>query len=442
MEITKRFDLNEDGATKLVESTIKKHDINVSIDEARKKMTGGGLLKSLATNERGSEKRMQDTFDFFRAAISNDGDMMERISRRMWKDAPNLVNEGKMTEAEFKTLAPWNETTNSAGGYNVPPEYAADLARNLGKYGYARKYFKHWGMKSNKLNIPGLLTKPSVSVYAENSAIAASKPVEDQTVLTAKKIASIFPITNEALDDSNIEVYAVMIDIFTEQFQIAEDQSAFQNLNTNWNGLLWYGAGTITSGVAANGALAISRTNVSTGGKTTYPQIGDAAGATDNWNDLLYMMQALPSALYGEGKFFMDQYVAIALFSMRDSQNRFIADIVNGLNYQMGLDGQPKIYFKGYEIVVIPSSIMLNANTTPYDASAHVSTPYTVFCSPNRAWVTMGMRGGFVMDTLREATLDVVSLAANDLQALRMKERVAFATARPDTIVVLRTDAS
>lgn len=433
-----RFDTPEHA----VGSLMRKSTPDKIIEDARKEMMGGkGLMKSLAMQpgNQDGDRRLKKIFEFFQAALEGDEAYLFRSHKNRDAEAQELVNQGLISIAEFKALAPWNETTNSAGGYNVPNEFAADLARNLGKYGFARRYFRNWGMKSNKTNIPGLLTKPTVAVYAENATIAASKPVEDNTLLTAKKIASIFPVTNEALEDSNIDVYAAMIDIFTEQFQISEDQSAFQNSNTNWNGLLWYGAGTITSGVAANGARAYSRINNSAGGKTTFPQFGDALAANglDNWGDLLLMLTGQPSALFQEGKFFIDQNVMVALLSARSTQGLFGVNYDSLIEWNAGPDANWTLSFAGYEIVVLPSGIMIT-----YDASAHVSEPYTAFCNPIRSWTTMGTRGGFVIDTLKEGTLDTVSLAANDLQSLRMKERVAFATARPETVAVLRNDAS
>ncbi len=309
--ITRRFDRPE--LEQIVSSTIVKHSPSKIIDEGRKRM---GPIHSFS---QGKDTEIRKALEYMRAALHGDNEYLSRASRKFQSEAQNLVNDGSITPAEYNTLSPWNETTASAGGYNVPPQYAADIARNLGKYGFARRYFRQWPMASNIVNIPGLLTKPSVAINAENTAIAASKPVEDQTVLTAKKIAAIFATTDEAFEDSNIELYAVMIDIFSEQFGITEDTNAFQNANTNWNGLLWYGAGTITSGIAANGARAYSRKNSSTGGNTGYPQMSDAASTTDAWFDHLLMLQGQPSALFEDGIYFMDQNVLVAMLAMRDS---------------------------------------------------------------------------------------------------------------------------
>lgn len=414
---------------------------------ARNQKFGQGMMNSfLEPQKKENDHKIGRWKEWMHAVNESDTAVLRQLDKEHKARAIDMFNSGKLPE--FNSLAPWLEGTTTAGGYSVPPEYAADIARNIGMYGIARRYFRQYngddpryaGAKSYLVNIPYISAKPTtgVAVVAENSTIAASKPTEGNLQITVKKLAAIWAGTNEFLQDTNIDSYSIMLDIYGEQFQIQEDTGALQNANTNWNGLLWYGAGAITSGIAANGAIAVSRANSSTGGKTGYPQIGDAAAdATDSWADLLFILQQQPSALYAGGMFFMDQNILIALLSMRDTQHRFIADIANGLSFETGLEGQPVIKFRGYPIVCVPSGIMLT-----YDASAHVSTPFTAFCNPQRSWVCMTQRGGFRVDNLREGTIDGTSLAGIDAQALRMIERVGFGTALPFTVTVLRTDAS
>lgn len=433
------FDIHDPQSTadfvaSLVRTTIKKDS---AINEGRKGMFGNGLMKSLSQNEKGAQARAEKVFDFFRALSTGDAYQIGRLSETYASESKSMLDAGSLTPWEFKTLAPANEGTNSAGGYTVPIEWAADLTRNLGKYGFARRYLRPYQMSRKTLDMAGLLTKPSVALVAEGAAIAASKPVLDQLVLTAKKVAAIYPATNELLEDANIDTYAIMLEIYTEQFQIFEDTSAFQNANTNWPGLLWYGAGAITSGIAANGARAYSRTNSTSGGATGYPQMSDAASTTDAWFDHLLMLQGQPSALFEGGKFFIDQNVLVAMLAMRDSNKRFLADLDTSLAPGMGLEGQTILRYRGYEVVPLPSGIMFT-----YDASAHASAPFSVFCNPQRCWAMMGTRGGFFVDQSKDGTVDTVSAFENDLTLWRMKERIAFGVGRPETMAVLRTDAS
>lgn len=433
------FDIHNPESTRdfvasLVRSTIKQDS---AINEGRKGMFGNGLMKSLSQNEKGAQARVEKVFDFFRALSTGSEYQLAKLNEQYAAEAKSLLDAGSLSPYEFKTLAPANEGTNSAGGYTVPIEWAADLTRNLAKYGYARRYARSYQMARKTLDMAGLLTKPTVSLVAEGAAIPASKPVLDQLVLTAKKVAAIYPATNELLEDANIDTYAIMLEIFTEQFQIFEDTSWLQNANTNWPGLLYYGAGAITSGIAANGARAYSRYNSSTGGKTTYPQFGDTLVNTgiDNWGDMLLLQTGQPSALFEKGIYLVDQNVLVALLSARNTQAVFGAG--NLLDWSTGLDGTPKLMFGGYEIVPVPSGVMLT-----YDASAHVSTPFTIFVNPQRAWCMMGIRGGFFVEQSKDGTADTVSAFENDLTLWRMKERIAFGCARPETMAVLRTDAS
>lgn len=435
--VTKYFNLKSPhGGEELVLEALKK--------PSKKVIDGRKGMKGIETKSiLDSEARRRDE-NYFRALMLGDKDFLFRAARKFDGEAKSMLAAGTMTDWEYKTLAPWVEGTPSAGGYNAPPAFAAELARNLGVYGIARKHFRQYGMKSWIENIPNLLTKPTTAWVAENGTIAASKPSEGEFVLTAEKQAAIFAASNESLEDSNIPIWATMQDIFQEQFQIKEDTVALQDDNTVCPGALWYGDGTLAASgdLTANGAIGIARGGSIASGLTGFPKIGDSAGVDDCWGDLLFMLQAQPSALYAGGKFFIDQNVLIAMMSLRDTQNRFIADIVNGITVEIGLEGQPITYFKGYEIVIVPTGIMLNANTQPYVTTTVPSTPFTFFCNPTKSWLTMGQRGGFRVDMLREGTLDAVSMAASDLQAMRMVERVAFGCALPYTMIVLRTSAT
>lgn len=433
-DLTKPMD--NEQITSLVTSLIARKNV---IDNNRNTAFGktGGLMKGLLSNNTKAESDMKRSFDWFMAVANDDKAYLQKANDQYRIDWIEAYNNDELSRTEFKTLAPANEGTNSAGGYNVPLPFATELSRNLGNYGYARKYFRIMPMDRKSLAIAGLKTKPTVAVYAENAAIGASKPVLDQLVLTRGKLASIYAASNEYLEDANIDVLAAMIEIFAEQFGIAEDTNAFQNATTTWPGLLYYGAGTITSGIAANGAIAISRLANSAGGATSYPQNGDATAAKDLWTDMLNMMAQQPSALFQGAMFFMPQEVLIALLSMRDSSYRFIANLDMGLEIGTGLDGQPQLQYRGYPIVCVPSGIMIT-----YDASAHVSSPFMAFCNPMRSWVCMGQRDGFTVDMSISGTNDTVNAFTNDLKLFRMKESIAFGCGRPETVTTLRTDAS
>jgi hypothetical protein len=108
-----------------------------------------------------------------------------------------------------------------------------------------------------------------------------------------------------------------------------------------------------------------------------------------------------------------------------------------GIDLVTGLDGQGKLVFNGYDIVVLPSNIMVT-----YSTSAAPSTPFCCLTNPMRSWSCMGIRGGFEVDMSTDATVDNISLFTNDAKGFRMKERVGFGTGRPDTTVVLRTSAT
>lgn len=425
---------------------------NNALENARKRQTKvPGLLKGLMEGSQQADRDMQLGQAWLQAMAEGDVQYLKTAQKQYVTDLIDGYNSGTISRHEFKslapvgddadlvlkTLSPANEGTNSAGGYNIPTPLATEIMRNLGDFSLARKLYRPFAMTSVTQGISGILTKPSVAVYGENTQIAATKPVWDKLTLTAKKIACIYPATNEYLDDANIDAVANMVELVGEQLGIAETQNAFQNANTNWNGLLWYGAGTITSGVAANGAYAVYRSGASNGGKTGYPQIGDTIGSTDLWSDMARMLTAIPNPYFKDAVFLVDQNILVAALALRTSQGQFVSNFISQLNVQTGLNGEVDLYYMGYKVIPVPSTMMLT-----YDASAHADTPFLVFCNPTRAWAVMGQRGGFTMDVSISATADSRSAFEYDLKLFRFKERVAFGVGRPDSVIVLRTDAT
>jgi HK97 family phage major capsid protein len=258
-------------------------------------------------------------------------------------------------------------------------------------------------------------------------------------LLTAEKVAAIYPASNEYLADANIDVLAAIIEIFGEQFGIQEDTMGISDQDTVGVGMLYYGDGTLAGqgDITANGAIGQFRGQSSSSGKTSFPQMGDAAGTLDFWLDLLTFFNSQPSALFQGGQIWLPQEVVTALLSMRDSNHRPLANLDMGFDLTTGLDGQPQLTFQMYPVIVVPSGIMIT-----YSTSASASTPFACMLNPMRAWMCMGIRGGFEVDMSISATADSINAFTNDLKLFRLKERVSFGCGRPNTITVLRTSAT
>ena len=115
-----------------------------------------------------------------------------------------------------------------------------------------------------------------------------------------------------------------------------------------------------------------------------------------------------------------------------DLTNAILPTVSSG----QGLSGSG-LSFHGFPIVVMPNGILING----YDSGPHASTPFAIFGNLRTAGCWPGQNGGMDVRTSFDATADGVNAFTNDLQMLRMTERIAFGIGQPSYIGVLSTSA-
>ncbi len=349
------------------------------------------------------------TFRFFNAVATNDHQSLRSI---MQTYEPEYI----------RTLSPQVEGTNSAGGYLVPQEFYADVLFLLNQYGFARKYCAQIQMSSNVLNVSTLTGTPSVSWVSENATIPASKGTFGRLVLTAQKLAAIYPISNELLADANVDVYNTILRIFVEVFGQQEDTQVFNGTGSPFTGIL------NTSGVVSTYLGGASNS-----GKTHYPDI--------TLDDLINLVQSVGPAQQRGACLFVEQNTLTDLLKKKDSQSRYLWDLatsndpnINGAN---GFNAT-NLQFHGYPVVSLPNGVLING----YDSSTHPSMPFVLFGNLQTSGCWLGTRGGMELRISYDATADTVNAFTNDLQLLRMTERIAFGVGQPGYLAVLSTSAS
>lgn len=396
--------------------TATKEEFNTLIEQAvDRKITSlpdRSHLKALNQKETkvpADKDKIQKTFRFFHAVAENDRAELRQI---MTSYDPEYV----------KVLAPQVESSNPAGGYLVPPEFYADVLFLLNQYGFGRRYCATIQMRSNVLNVSTLTGKPTVQWTDENTTITASKGTFGRLSLTAKKLAAIYPISNELLQDANIDVYNTILKIFVEVFTLEEDTQVFRGTGAPFTGI-----------VNTAGLTTVFQGGSSTSTKTRYTDI--------TLDDLTNLVQSQPPAQQRGAVIFMDQNTLTELLKKKDTSGRYLWDLthsdapqVNGVN---GLSGTG-LTFRGYPVVTMPTGILLST----YDGNPHPNTPFVVFGNLRSAGCWLGIHGGMETRISHDATADTVNAFTNDLQLLRMTERVAFGVGQPSYISVLSTSAS
>jgi len=356
-----------------------------------------------------NREKILKTFKFFNAVATNDHGTLRSI---MQTYEPEYI----------RTLSPQVEGTNSAGGYLVPPEFYADVIFLLNEYGFSRKYCAQIQMNSNVLNVSTLTGKPSVSWVSENAAIPASKGTFGRLVLTAQKLAAIYPISNELLSDANVDVYNTILRIFVEVFGAEEDTQVFRGTGSPFTGIL-NTSGVVTTYLGAS----------SSSGKTHYTDI--------TLDDLINLVQSVGPAQQRGACLFIEQNTLTDLLKKKDSQSRYLWDLATSNDPQVnGANGfsATNLKFHGYPVVSLPNGVIING----YDSGTHASTPFAVFGNLQTAGCWIGTRGGMELRISYDATADTVNAFTNDLQLLRMTERIAFGVGQPGYLGVLSTSAT
>jgi HK97 family phage major capsid protein len=386
--------------------------VDKAIDRKIRAMPDRSQLKALSADKpQTSHERdkILKTFRFFHAVAQNDHAELRAIQSSYDPEYVKLLN-------------PQTEGTNSAGGYLVPQEFYSDVILALEDYGFARKYCSTIQMRTNVLNVSTLSGKPSVAWTSENGTISASKATFGRLTLTAQKLAAIYPISNELLQDANVDVYKTILQIFVEVFGQEEDTQVFRGTGTPFTGIL------TTAGVTTT---YLGGSSSST--KTSFTDI--------TLDDLINLVQSLGPAQQRGAALFIEQNTLTDLLKKKDSQSRYLWDLAQsndpGIRGTNGLGGTG-LTFRGYPVVSLPNGVMIDG----YDTSTHPSTPFAAFGNLRTAGCWLGTHGGFEMRVSHDATADGVNAFTNDLQMLRLTERIAFGVGQPGYLAVLSTSAT
>lgn len=305
------------------------------------------------------------------------------------------------------------EGTDSAGGFLVPEEYAAEINRIAEDFGLARLLCRKIRMSSNILNMPTLTTNVTVSWPGEGSAGTAADLVLGRTVLEAKTCVGLSVLSNELLADANVDVVNVLSELFAEALAGEEDNQLF--------------AGT---GAPFTGLLQNSSVNIVT------QATGDTGFTTFDAQDLRDLIsQIKPLALSGAG-FFMHRTIWGIAQKLKDSNNQPLVSlaipVLSGDATKMGPAGTIAGTIWGYPVYL--------SEKMPTSSASAVSTKYIAFGNLKHAW--MGDRAQMTMSISDSATVGSNNVFAENESAVRVTERIALAIGLPTAFSVLKTSAS
>ncbi|MGW0690283.1 phage major capsid protein [Streptomyces sp. NPDC002738] len=180
-----------------------------------------------------------------RAAMTSGGAAGKVAEERSAYTLPSL--------GEYRALS---VSSPSAGGYLVPTGQANQvfdfLRANSVVLGSGVRVLNMDGMT---LNVPRTASATSVAMVAEGGNITSTDPVLAQCVLTARKAASLTPISNEAMADSNPAIRQVVTEDHLKAVALFLDNQFLAGLGTgqNMRGIRNM-TGISTTSMGANGA--------------------------------------------------------------------------------------------------------------------------------------------------------------------------------------------
>ena len=124
----------------------------------------------------------------------------------------------------FKALV---EGTDNDGGYLVPAPLANEIWQLLPDFTVMRKLARVIPMTSKTLQLNELVARPSTNWASEYSTATSGSAEFEQKTLTAHKLFSFMPTTNELIADANVDIVRLITESFVREFAAKEDKAFF-----------------------------------------------------------------------------------------------------------------------------------------------------------------------------------------------------------------------
>lgn len=299
-------------------------------------------------------------------------------------------------------------STDAAGGYLIPTELRSEILRIAEKqYGLARRDMRYLPFtgSGNDRKIPALGSSVSVFWTDEGAKKTSTKPTFSIVTQSLKKLAAIVPMTEEILEDATIDLTALVAELFAEAVAKEEDLQFFNGTGSPWTGIL------------NNGSVNVVRI---TG---TDPAAVDA-------DDLLNLVDAVPTGALNGSKFYMSRSIFSKIRSVKDDQGAYIV--------QAPTESTPTNIW-GYPIEVSDAfpAVTVTGTSKPFVLFGNLKTA-AIFGDKQQLRVKM-----LDQATVRNVADDAdINLAQQDMVAIRIVERVGYVLALPTAVAVLKTAAS
>ncbi len=406
LEVKSEDDVAEEQITKIFSNAVEQYV--GSFEDTMKEMQSNFItrLETFKDNQeklanKNIDQHSEEVHNFLTALSSGSKEELKALHEKNHKAV--LGKNALTTDAEAGAKA----------GVTIPEILSNEIIRIAeDQYGYARREFFYMPMggAGNTRNIPKLSNGVSVFWTDEAAKILSTQATFEMVTLEVKKLAAIAPWTTEIAEDSAFPLTSFIATLFAEEIAKAEDISFFMGSGATWTGIFNEDAG---------GA-----------GEINKQVIAGATYASVTADDLMDMVDSIPETELAGAKFYMHRTVLTAIRKLKGNDGQYI--------FQQ-LQGDTTRTILGYPIVTIE---ILPSTSTEVQAE----TPFILFGNLKKA-VMFADKRAMQMKILDQATIRNVAnnadihLGAQDMEALRVTERVGYLTVKPEAMTLLFTGA-
>lgn len=309
--------------------------------------------------------------------------------------------KSKNMDMIHKAADPQNEGTDADGKYLVPAITQPRILELIPTFGQARQFMNAFPMSGNETNIPKELTNPTAYWVNENAQITDSKAQLGVITMTPKKLAALVTLTNEILQDANVNFGQYIIKKIAQAFGTAEDSQFFAGTGSPMNGVF----------------------------KSTNTFGGVEETPTSNVNSLIYQnflncMANVDQNYLMNAAWYLHRSIMPYVWGMEDTTGRLVFQPATG-NLPATLLGIPVVW--------------VESAPTATTANATAGTPFILLGDLNNSFIgdVLGMSVSFA----DQATVDGTSLFENDLTGIRVVKRVAFSAGLTAKYSIIKTKA-
>lgn len=304
-----------------------------------------------------------------------------------------------------------SEGVGSEGGFAVPEEWVAEIARIAEDFGLVRKLARHVPMGSDTKNYPTLTTSVAVSFPGENTEGSDSDIVLANVQLLAKTAVGLTVLSNELLADANVSLVDYLSELYAEALAGSEDDQGLTGTGSPFTGI-----------------LSASGTNV-----VTAPAGEDTFAEAANPDNLRDMISAVKSSVLPGSVFIMHRSVWGIVQKKKASDGHYFVSVAqpvlnpNSAPQQASLSAVGTIW--GYPVYLSDHMPSVSA----------ASTKFIIFGNMRNLW--FGDRQTMTASISDSATIGGVNAFAANQSVLRVTERYALAVGLPAGFAVLETNA-